>query len=295
VAQEVNERLDILGGLKLPSGAGAGKLLSSDASGNAAWAVPTAGTQATAQSADFTAGPGQCVLMTGAHTVTLPTAPMAGSQVAVVALTGIVTVNRGGTDTINNQGTGALTTLTLPVGTQMTFCYLGGVWYRGGTIPADGTVTTAKLSGALTTPSTLQVTGLLTTNGIVAPAYGGYPIITTQVAPSGAYANFLLAADISSGHAAFIIGGDGCLYWGPGGSTGPDVTLSRNNAGGVQVLSALANAGQVFTVSNSAASGYTGVMMNIPATQAAGTGFFFILAQAASTSKFQVRGDGQIL
>jgi hypothetical protein len=42
VAQEVNERLDLLGGVRLPAGAAAGKLLGSDSAGNASWQTPGA-------------------------------------------------------------------------------------------------------------------------------------------------------------------------------------------------------------------------------------------------------------
>lgn len=88
-----------------------------------------AGLSPTAQSADYTAGAGQLVLMTGAHAVTLPAAPVAGTQDAVIALTGAVTINRGGTDTITRFGTTALTSLTVPAGTYCYLVYLGGVWY----------------------------------------------------------------------------------------------------------------------------------------------------------------------
>lgn len=89
----------------------------------------------TAQSAPYTAGAGQLVLMTGANAVTLPNAPIPGSQVEVLALTAAVPVNRTGTDTINNSGVAGLQSLTVQAGQSTIFSYLGGVWY---TSPVGG-------------------------------------------------------------------------------------------------------------------------------------------------------------
>ena len=83
----------------------------------------------TAQSGNYTASANQLVLMTGANTVTLPSAPATGSVVAVEALTATVTVNRGGTDTINLASTPSLTSVGVAIGTQLNFTYLSGVWY----------------------------------------------------------------------------------------------------------------------------------------------------------------------
>jgi hypothetical protein len=110
------------------------------ANGSQVWHYLTAGAatalasplQPVAKSADYTAVPGDLVLMTGAHTVTLPALPAGGTRVGVMALSGNVSVNRNttpGTETIFNQGTGSLTTLLLFAGANATLMYLSGVWY----------------------------------------------------------------------------------------------------------------------------------------------------------------------
>lgn len=83
----------------------------------------------TVQVADYAVGPGQLVIMNGAHNVTLPSAPMSGSQVAVYATNGNTTLNRAGTDTINFNNTPGLTTTTVPAGSVVILSYLNGVWY----------------------------------------------------------------------------------------------------------------------------------------------------------------------
>lgn len=88
----------------------------------------------TAQTANFTASAGQLVLMTGANTVTLPSAPMTGSQVAVNALTATVTLVRGGTDQINASGVVG-SSLVIPAGLTMVFTYSAGVWYAVSGVP----------------------------------------------------------------------------------------------------------------------------------------------------------------
>jgi hypothetical protein len=76
-----------------------------------------------------TAVPGQPVFCTAALAVALPSAPVQGARVQVVAAGGTVTVNAGGSDHIFSYGTGGLTTLTLGNGTNVDLRYLGTVWY----------------------------------------------------------------------------------------------------------------------------------------------------------------------
>lgn len=83
---------------------------------------------ATAQAANYSAAAQDLVLATGTFTVTLPTSPAANTEVAVVALTGTVTVARGGTNTITVFGTASLTSLVLTPGQAVTLHYLSGVW-----------------------------------------------------------------------------------------------------------------------------------------------------------------------
>lgn len=91
---------------------------------------PTNASTAVLKSADFTAVAGQQNIVTGAHTGTLPSAPVSGAEVGIVSLTGTVTVNRGGTDTIEEYGITTKTTTSIPAGTAVVYKYLSGVWYR---------------------------------------------------------------------------------------------------------------------------------------------------------------------
>jgi hypothetical protein len=106
----------------------------------------------TAKTANYTAVVGDLVIMSASGaTVTLPNAPtIPGSQVAVVASTGDVTVTRQGTDTIQTQVTGP--SITVRQGTSVTLSYFSGVWYgmvaaggvqaqnQGSNLPARGTL-----------------------------------------------------------------------------------------------------------------------------------------------------------
>jgi hypothetical protein len=76
----------VITGLRLSSGAGAGKVLTSDAHGDASWAAAAAGsgvTWSTVTSAtDAAANNGYlCNTAAGAFTVTLPAAPSVGDQI----------------------------------------------------------------------------------------------------------------------------------------------------------------------------------------------------------------------
>jgi hypothetical protein len=92
---------------------------------------PTGATVLTpvAKSASYTAAANDQCLMTGANTVTLPSAPAAGTQVGLYALTANATFARGGTDTITAEPKTGLTTLTVPQGQNVKLQYSGGIWY----------------------------------------------------------------------------------------------------------------------------------------------------------------------
>jgi hypothetical protein len=83
----------------------------------------------TAKTANYTAVPGDLVIMSASGaTVTLPNAPaIPGSQVAVVASGYSVTVVRSGTDTI--LATTSVTSMVLAAGMVVVFSYYSGVWY----------------------------------------------------------------------------------------------------------------------------------------------------------------------
>ncbi|WP_327139348.1 glycosyl hydrolase family 28-related protein [Nocardia sp. NBC_01327] len=122
------------GNLAVTNSATNGYLLTSDASGNATWQAPTQMPTATKTGA-YTAAAGDLVVCSasgGAFTVTLPTAPIAGTRVTVMKTdtsTNAVTVARGGsTDVINVTGVTSLT-LTNYLATAV-LVYSGGVWFN---------------------------------------------------------------------------------------------------------------------------------------------------------------------
>lgn len=70
----------------------------------------------------------------------------------MLSLTGTVTVNRGGTDTIEEYGITTKTTTSVPAGTLVVYKYLSGVWYRVRDERPEGwnTVARAYLASAFT-------------------------------------------------------------------------------------------------------------------------------------------------
>lgn len=147
----------------------------------------------TAQTADYTAGPGQQVLMTGAHTVTLPNAPLAGCRVDVVALTGKVVVNRQGTDTFTIRGTTGITTLTIASGMKIELMYFGGAWYFiGGALPIVPSPWTAATllnlwaaQGAITPGYMKDANGFVHLRGRLSTAGGGVTATVVFTLPAG--------------------------------------------------------------------------------------------------------------
>lgn len=82
----------------------------------------------TGKSANYTASAGDLVLMTGANTVTLPSAPAISTQVGMIALSAQAWIKAGGTDTLNFLND-SFTQLPVPQGSQCVAVYDGGQWY----------------------------------------------------------------------------------------------------------------------------------------------------------------------
>lgn len=160
-------------------------------------------------------------------------------------------------------------------------------------VGGDGTLSWG--AGGSTTPDTTlyrnAVNSALTVGGANLQIQAGHQVVTLAIAIAGALSNYLLATDSQP---AFQIRGDGTMYWGPGGSTTLDVTLSRPAAGSLCVSNALSNANNVFYSSNTATSGFTGNLFAALTTQAAGTGFTIFNSSSNGVQSFYVRGDGHI-
>ena len=129
-----------------------------------------------AKSAAYSANPLDLVLATGAFTVTLPPAPVNGTRIAVVALTGNVTVARSGSDTITNYSATGLTSVTVPAGSNVQLLYAAGVWYVLSGFVSGSSLFLQLLSTQqlrLGNPKSVTITwpgGSATTNFTVAPA-----------------------------------------------------------------------------------------------------------------------------
>lgn len=79
--------------------------------------------------ADYAAKPGDLVVVTGVHTVTLPQAPADQTSVTVLALNGDQTVRVGSGDSITQWSTTGLTNVTVKGKTVQQLRYHAGVWF----------------------------------------------------------------------------------------------------------------------------------------------------------------------
>jgi hypothetical protein len=80
-------------------------------------------------SAAHAASPGELTVVSGAHAVTLPTAPPADTTCSVLALNAGCSVAVGGSDTITQGRATGGTTALVPGGTLVRLRYSGGIWY----------------------------------------------------------------------------------------------------------------------------------------------------------------------
>ena len=140
--------------LQIPSGAAAGKALTSDSAGNAAWASPAGLLTPTAvKTANYTAAAGDLVKTDtsgGSFTVTLPTAPAVNTTIGVKQVTvagagtNATTIAAGGSDVFNKSGGPASMTLDRQNQTVTLQYGSGGVWTVTSTDPAVGQIATAR-------------------------------------------------------------------------------------------------------------------------------------------------------
>jgi hypothetical protein len=142
--------------LRIPAGASAGDVLTSDSSGNAVWgATSSAGllTPTATKTADYTAVAGDMVKTDtsgGSFTVTLPNAPPVNTTVGVkqIAVAGVgtnaTTIAAAGSDVFNKSG--GPTSLTLDRLNQTVIMQYGsgGVWTVQSADPAVGQIATAR-------------------------------------------------------------------------------------------------------------------------------------------------------
>jgi hypothetical protein len=123
--------------------------------------------------ASATASVGETSICTASLTLTLPSAPPNGTTNTVVATSGVVTIDAGGSDTIT-WGSSGETSVQIAPGMSLTVVYSGGVWYASQT---NGDVPAGRMYGSSasigTSPSQVAMTEDF--------AYGGVTVASSAI------------------------------------------------------------------------------------------------------------------